>query len=317
MVTIYSQRMAFAAVHSDGSISTWGMNFCNHQGQCGVSTPVPGFNLVSATQNAVLHAPFATIVGHERGFSSLLTDGTVFDWGEYYGSNTPDDGGGIGPPAAVTSDVTSGATAPVVQLATMSRAVIALHEDGVVSAWGSGWGVSADPLPSTVTSGLNPVVRIATTVTAWVALHVDGSVSEWGGSADGAYNAGLPPASVTGGGDGHPVVGIASGVVSFVALIDVPPPPPRPPPWPPLLPPAPPPLPPPPQICGTSSAACGDDVCTNANPHCRCCYHGNNGNPNPPENCAVSNTTPPQRFERRSPLSAAPLLQLLLKCVGC
>ncbi|MDA9251095.1 cadherin domain-containing protein, partial [Flavobacteriaceae bacterium] len=166
---VRSNRYAFAALKSNGSVVTWGDSS-------------NGGN--SSTVSNSLSSGVVKILSYETGhaFAALKSDGSVVTWGDSnYGGN---------------SSSVSGLNSGVIDVICSSRACAALKSDGSVVTWGdSNYGGDSSSV-----SGLNSVVKIITNRNmspeggygAFAALKSDGSVKTWGSS-----NAGGDSSSVS------------------------------------------------------------------------------------------------------------------------
>jgi hypothetical protein len=136
-VSIVANATKFAALKSDGTISVWG----------------------ASTENAPIDSGYVSIATNGPAFAALKSDGRISVWGhsDWGGSGAPTDGG-------------------YVSISSNWKAFAALNSDGHISVWGDSdsGGVGAP------TDG--DYVSISSGVSSFVALKKDGSISEWGAS---------------------------------------------------------------------------------------------------------------------------------------
>ena len=185
---IASNKKAFAAVHEDGTVKTWG---CNTSG--GDNTTANGLQEVKS------------IFSLAKGFVAVKKDGTVFAWGsELYDINTEaakvtpsDHKDKHGCVAGKLSCVKA------IYLNTNDTAFAALKEDGTVVTWapvnlsqehedeGSN-SSKVQPAPTDIADKngcvphkLSCVKAIYPAEQAFAALKTDGSVVTWGNEATG------------------------------------------------------------------------------------------------------------------------------------
>ncbi len=144
---IYSTRYAFAALKEDGSISVWGDS---DYGGAGAPTDA-GYKKIYSTYGA---------------FAALKEDGSISVWGDsrYGGSSAPTDKG-------------------YTKIYSTIRAFAALKEDGSISVWGdSDYGGTGAPTNKGYT-------KIYSTNYAFAAMKSDGSITSWGSSYSGGSGA--------------------------------------------------------------------------------------------------------------------------------
>mmetsp|Transcript_111659 Transcript_111659/g.204507 ORF Transcript_111659/g.204507 Transcript_111659/m.204507 type:complete len:603 (-) Transcript_111659:88-1896(-) len=182
--TVYTNKCAFAAKRTDGSVVTWGTKYCG--GDISTSEPLPLTNVV-------------TIVPSIYEFAALKEDGTVQWWGNNRGiqkapvtnivkiySNTvafaakdkydkvtawgPRFSGGDSNYPSSGTDLTN-----VDTVFANDYAFAAKKKDGTVACWGS-WNKGGQ----CSNLNLNNVDTIAATDTAFAALTRGGSVVTWG-----------------------------------------------------------------------------------------------------------------------------------------
>ena len=181
VATIYSNSNAFAALKNDGTVVAWGNS------DYGGATPTGLDNV-------------ATIYSTKYAFAALKNDGTVVAWGPSWGGGTTPTGldnvatiysTGYAF-AALKNDGTvfawglssHGGTTPtgldnVATIYSTYGAFAALKNDGTVFAWGQG------EFGGTTPTGLDNVATIYSTKSAFAALKNDGTVFAWGDYSDG------------------------------------------------------------------------------------------------------------------------------------
>jgi Ca2+-binding RTX toxin-like protein len=179
---IFSNRAAFVALKTNGSVVTWGFSLWGGDSSSVASQLSGGVTQIFSTNQA---------------FAALKSDGSVITWGDgNYGGNS----------SAVASQLTSGVT----QIFSNDNAFAALKSDGSVITWGDGnYGGNSSAVASQLTSG---VTQIFSTEYAFAALKSDGSVVTWGDSGRGGNSSGV--ASQLSGG----VTQIFSAMGAFAAL---------------------------------------------------------------------------------------------------
>jgi formylglycine-generating enzyme required for sulfatase activity/glycosidase len=148
ITAVYSNRLAFAAVKSDGSVVSWG-----NAGGGGNSSAVAG----SLSSNVT--AVYSSL----EAFAALKTDGSVVTWG-----------GSGGNSSAVAGSLSSNVTA----VYSSQNAFAALKGNGSVVIWGpyasfGGVEPAAGSLSSNVTS-------VYSNQSAFAAVKANGSVVTWG-----------------------------------------------------------------------------------------------------------------------------------------
>lgn len=179
------------ALKADGSVWIWGNNTYYSQlagaelkGSC-PSTPAP-------CAQAELNGVTAIATGGSY-FAAVKSDGTVWGWGDNYGSGTI--GNGITPVSATPAPVPglSGMTAAAVG----SGHALALKSDG--SVWGWGYNIYGQLGTATVgaqlplaAEGLSGVTAIAAGGYQSLALKADGSVWGWGSIGDSVVSSAQP-----------------------------------------------------------------------------------------------------------------------------
>jgi len=144
----------FAALRTDGSITTWGDASAN------------AFN--SLTSLGPAGNGYQQIFGNRGAFAALHSDGSVTAWG----SGTS--GGSLGPAAG---NLSSG----VAHIIPSQFAFTAIKEDGSIQYWGNA-GENGQNFPPSEIINLK---KIATTRTAFAALSDDGTILAWGDNYDG------------------------------------------------------------------------------------------------------------------------------------
>ncbi len=157
VVEVYSTSYAYAALKSDGSVVTWGMN--NNGGDS------------SAVANQ-LTSGVTAIRANFSSFAALKNDGSVVTWGDADGGNS----------SSVAAQLTSGVTA----VYSNDNAFAAVKSNGSVVTWGDAeLGGNSSAVAAKLTSGVRMVQG---SMGAFAALKNDGSVVTWGG----IYHGGSP-----------------------------------------------------------------------------------------------------------------------------
>ena len=177
VVALYSTGNAFAALKTNGSVSTWGANGGNQT--VGGTSPSVASSLTSGV---------VEIYTNEHALAALKSDGTVITWGfgSYGGSST-------------SVDLTN-----VVDIFSGKYAFAALKSNGSLVTWPSSsiYGGNSSTAASGLTSGVVSVnMAINGEVAAAAALKSDGSVVTW------------PTTSPIGGNSSAVTSSISSGVV--------------------------------------------------------------------------------------------------------
>lgn len=152
---IQSTYDAFAALRADGSVITWGNQYCGGD---------------SSMVSAMLDSNVKEIFSNRDSFAALKKDGSVVTWGN------PAHGGDS---SYVASDLKTG----VKKIVSTTESFAALKSDGSVVTWGSqdaNWGgvggfsgYISDKIKSNV-------IDIVGSYCAYAALKADGSVVTWG-----------------------------------------------------------------------------------------------------------------------------------------
>ena len=214
VVSIASADRSFAALHSNGAVTSWG------EGQYAntllpnipipdrVTGPTPGAGVVS----------IASASGAEH-FAALHEDGTVSAWG---GKGTGDEEVAEFSPALNYTDfVTAPAMgADVVSIVSTRFAFAAIHASGRVTVWGfPALGGGSAPSSVTSPSSSTGVSSITASEYAFAALHADGSVSSWGAAGDGVAMD-PTPVEIQSPIQGSRVSSIASTKGAFAALLE-------------------------------------------------------------------------------------------------
>lgn len=217
-VTAVAAGMSFSlALDQQGRVWGWGATNEKQLGPdySGVQfLPVPVAGLPDPGDNPVQ----AIAAGYAHALA-LMSDGTVYAWGDNNGCQL-----GIGirtessPPVRVQG-LPNAADNPVVAIDTFSggSTSLALLMDG--SVWT--WGCTPTQVAIQSASPENPVTAVAAGLYHYLALKKDGSVYTWGsptclGTGDSGYNgniAGLPEPTA------NPVVAIDAGWCSSAALL--------------------------------------------------------------------------------------------------
>ena len=182
---IFSNDRAFAAIKSDGSVVTWGLDNAG-----GNSSSVVGID-----------SGVIKIFSTSGAFAALKSDGSVVTWGQ------ASDGGDS---SSVSSNLSSGVT----EIFSTNQAFAALKSDGSVVTWGgssdyiANFGGDSSSVSSNLSSG---VTKIFSSVAAFAALKSDGSVVTWGANSYGGD-------SSSSGGTGYsgaPTNSLSSGVTEI------------------------------------------------------------------------------------------------------
>jgi alpha-tubulin suppressor-like RCC1 family protein len=170
---IVSTARGFAAIHQDGSVSTWGQ----HRPGDGIS-----YDLASSVRTRLDAKPVSDIVAsswHHNRFVAIHTDGTLTTWGEEYSQRDM---------ATQFSEVEGDMVNVREVVANRSGAFAVIHQDDSVTTFGAGrYGGVAPPLED--------VQQVVANDLAFAALHEDGSVTAWG-SLDAGGGVTLPPGAV-------------------------------------------------------------------------------------------------------------------------
>ncbi|MFC3750102.1 alpha/beta fold hydrolase, partial [Paenibacillus sp. GCM10012306] len=149
------------AVKNDGSVVAWGYNYA---GQLGDGTTTQ--RSVPVAVSGLTSGFIGVAAGSSQSFA-LKGDGTVWGWGQGYGS-TPVSISGLNGIVAIASSSTKG---------------MALKSDGTVWTWSTGVAVSQ-------VSGLSGITAIALGNGQYLALKGDGTVWSWGTSDNGELGSG-------------------------------------------------------------------------------------------------------------------------------
>ena len=159
----YSNRLAFAALKSDGSVVTWGDSVAG--GDSNVYRYHNAKYQYVFSVSSSLASGVTQIFSTGYAFAALKSDGSVVTWGDSdYGWNS----------SSVSSRLASGVT----QIFSTSSAFTALKSDGSVVTWGhSDYGGNSSSVSSRLASG---VTQIFSSGGAFAALKSDGSVVTWG-----------------------------------------------------------------------------------------------------------------------------------------
>ncbi|HEY4023873.1 MAG TPA: hypothetical protein VGM75_34675 [Pseudonocardiaceae bacterium] len=158
------------ALRSDGTVWAWGQNLTKYG-------PVPnGFNSgFDALPRQITGLPASkAVAGSSVNGAALATDGTVWVWGQYYGS------------AAQAAPIQAPGLTNIVAVAADGISILALRNDGTVWVWGAndydvynnGSGYLS-PTPVQV-PGLSGITSIALSNSWGMAVDNNGAVWEWG-----------------------------------------------------------------------------------------------------------------------------------------
>ncbi|MEK3698235.1 hypothetical protein NYE33_14835 [Paenibacillus sp. FSL R10-2199] len=159
---------------SDGSVMAWGFN---SSGQLGDGTNVQ--RATPVTVSGLTSGVNAVAAGANQSFA-LKSDGTVWGWGQGYGTS----------PVAISS------LSGIVAIASCDTRVMALKSDGTVWTWSNG------VTPSQV-AGVSGITAIAMGNGQYLALKGDGTVWSWGSNSYGEVGDGTTvqrtiPAAISG-----------------------------------------------------------------------------------------------------------------------
>jgi Ca2+-binding RTX toxin-like protein len=157
---IASSSGAFAALKSDGSVITWGV-----ESSGGNSTGL------SALSSGVIQ-----VISTSSAFAALRSNGSIVTWGNLAGSGT----------AYYTDEVIAKLAGGVIRIYANDSAFAALKSDGSVVIWGSSNGDSLWPeeLQGLLASGVS---QIYASQGAFAALKSNGSVVAWGAPSQGSF----------------------------------------------------------------------------------------------------------------------------------
>ncbi|WP_299266532.1 hypothetical protein [uncultured Psychrosphaera sp.] len=201
--SIASNGYAFAALHSDGSVTTWGDSALGGDSST-VETKLNGTNPVMLISGTSLD-DIGTYYG---AFAALHTDGSVTTWGDNEGGNS------------TTVATKLNGTNPVVSISATDNAFAALHSNGSVTTWGrSNYGGDSSTV-ETKLNGTNPVVSMSVTTSAFAAIHYDGSVTTWGNSSFGGDSTSDTAVATALNDTTNPVLSISATITAFAALHD-------------------------------------------------------------------------------------------------
>ena len=190
MTDIYSNGSAFAAIHADGSVTTWGFG---------------AFGGDSSDVNSELDGSIdvVSIETTHSAFAALRTDGSVITWGN------DNDGGD----SSSVSDKLDGTDLDVLRLWSNASSFAALLDDGSVVTWGdpTTGGDSSDVVDAL--NGTTNVKEIYASNNAFVALMTDNTVVAWGDPDYGGVSE-LPSEL-----DGKQVASIVANEAAFAAIL--------------------------------------------------------------------------------------------------
>ena len=197
VVKIFSNKSAFCALKSDGSLVSWGYNDDGGNNSAVASRVSSGVIEIYSTASAFaalkadgsvvtwgdsscggdsssitakLGSNVTQIFSTNNAFAALKTDGSVYTWGDSaLGGNS--------------SSVASQLGSDVSQIFSNASAFAALKSDGSVITWGyESYGGNSSAVANKLTSG---ITKIFSTGSAFAALKDDGSVVTWGYEAYG------------------------------------------------------------------------------------------------------------------------------------
>ncbi|MFO7630176.1 MAG: hypothetical protein R6W06_11825, partial [Prochlorococcaceae cyanobacterium] len=225
---------AFAALLSDGSVQSWGLNpFGGSSGDVDLNGPNDDLTVRQIYSNRFAFAALLSdgsvktwgagplggdssgidfngasddlkvvaIASTERAFAALLNNGSVVAWGNI----------GVGGNSAGVDFDGPNNDQQVVEIFANRAAFAATLTDGTVVSWGNPF----DGGNSNGVSLSEPVEQIYASERAFAALLIDGSVVTWGNAAYGANSSGVPFKGENG---DLKVVTIASSERAFAAL---------------------------------------------------------------------------------------------------
>ena len=209
------------ALHADGALSAWGNNLYGQQGDWSTYTSL-------TARSIAMPFPVSTIGSGGSHSLAVHPNGVLSSWGDNLNgqlgngkaSKSPTPQAAIGLPLS-----------PVTHIAAGRNHSLALHDNGVVSAWGYNFSgnlgdgtLSGTSLPVAVVSlPSSPVFALAAGWDYSLAAHEDGSVSAWGNNLYGQLGNGTTtpsatPVAVTGL-PASPVVAIAAGRAHSMAIL--------------------------------------------------------------------------------------------------
>ena len=190
-ISIYSNVFAFAALKPDGSITSWGGQYCHHIRWCPPAPTDSGYTKIYSNYYAFAalkadgsisawgpadyggqHAPtdsgYIAIYSTRHSFTAIKADGSIKTWGYWDGHGYP-----------VYAPTDSGYTSVYYN----RGAFAALKADGSISAWGNAvYGGTGAPTD-------NGYTRVYSSAEAFAALKADGSIRSWGDSSYGGTGA--------------------------------------------------------------------------------------------------------------------------------
>jgi hypothetical protein len=218
VISIYSNREAFAALKSNGSVVTWGDILFGGNSSVVVSSYLNGNQTIAqgASVASSLSSGVVAIYSNKNAFAALKENGSVVTWGDAaYGGNSTitlstESGNSATYNSTITelSSVAGSLSSNVTAIYSNSKAFAALKKDGSVVAWGdiscggnltqylSYHSTEGESVASQLSSS---VIAIYSTEKSFSALKSDGSVVPWGDTMSsvepsniGASTSGLP-----------------------------------------------------------------------------------------------------------------------------
>jgi alpha-tubulin suppressor-like RCC1 family protein len=151
----FPNSSAFAALKTDGSVVTWGLDYAG-----GNSTEVAG-NLTSNV---------TAVYSTSSAFAALKTNGSVVTWGNAYAGGD-------------STEVAGNLTSEVTAVYSNEQAFAALKTDGSVVTWGNSFsGGDSSALAGNLSSN---VTAVYSNQSAFAARKTDGSVVAWGDASSG------------------------------------------------------------------------------------------------------------------------------------
>ncbi|MEY4243796.1 MAG: hypothetical protein RLZZ245_1381 [Verrucomicrobiota bacterium] len=182
--TLITNRYAFAAIHWDGSVTSWG-------------DPQRGGDSSGVADK--LSSGVTRIFPSQNSFAALKSDGSVVTWGDSYWG------------AADSSGVSAKLSSGVVNVSSGRSAFAALKSDGSVVTWG--WDVRGGDSSSVAAKLSSGVKEVSSAWDAFAALKSDGSVVTWGGVAESGGDSSKVAASLRSG-----VTKVYANAFAFAAL---------------------------------------------------------------------------------------------------
>ena len=196
VVTIYSNRKAFAALKDNGSVVTWGNRQAGGNSSAVISSFANGNQTITESASAAssLSSGVVSISSNEYAFAALKENGSVVTWGDVYSggnatvttSTESGDSNTYNSTISEIKSVSNSLSSNVTAIYSNGKAFAALKNDGSVVAWGaisSGGNLTqynvneGASVANTLSSG---VIAIYSTRDSFSALKEDGSIVYWG-----------------------------------------------------------------------------------------------------------------------------------------